>query len=193
MPRKRHSYFEGRGARWEPGYAVVVLARWPLGRRLLIAALVLAVFWGLGFALGTTFPLPWRVLNLVLDAACIFLLGTILGLVCIAANLLGIYFYFTVHAMHFEAGWAGPLLAITLGLVVGLMRNYVIQLYLVHVAASPNGMVAICSHCKRIRDDEGDWQQVDHYVEEHSALEFTHSICPICLEEEMHRFDRTGS
>lgn len=44
------------------------------------------------------------------------------------------------------------------------------------------GLLPICSHCKKIRDDEGFWEQVDSYLEEHSQLTFTHGICPDCLE-----------
>jgi len=45
------------------------------------------------------------------------------------------------------------------------------------------GLLPICSHCKRIRDDEGYWKQVETYVSEHSEAEFSHSLCPSCLLE----------
>jgi hypothetical protein len=44
------------------------------------------------------------------------------------------------------------------------------------------GIIPICSNCKKIRDDGGYWQQVESYVREHSDAEFTHSICPDCVE-----------
>jgi phosphoserine phosphatase RsbU/P len=43
--------------------------------------------------------------------------------------------------------------------------------------------LAICSYCKKIRDDENDWQQLEHYFELHSDLLFSHSICPTCYEQ----------
>jgi phosphoserine phosphatase RsbU/P len=43
------------------------------------------------------------------------------------------------------------------------------------------GIVPICSHCKKIRDDQGYWNQVDAYVRKHSEAEFSHGICPDCL------------
>jgi DNA-binding response OmpR family regulator len=49
------------------------------------------------------------------------------------------------------------------------------------------GLLPICSWCKRIRDDRNYWQQVESYVAEHSAATFTHGICPDCyrrMEEE---------
>ncbi len=46
-----------------------------------------------------------------------------------------------------------------------------------------SGLLPICSWCKKIRDDSGYWQQVEHYVAEHSEAEFTHGICPECLKK----------
>lgn len=43
------------------------------------------------------------------------------------------------------------------------------------------GMLPICASCKKIRDDEGYWSQLEAYVSRHSEAEFTHAICPDCL------------
>ena len=45
------------------------------------------------------------------------------------------------------------------------------------------GFLPICASCKNIRTDEGYWQQIEAYLGEHSELEFTHGICPPCLEK----------
>ncbi len=45
------------------------------------------------------------------------------------------------------------------------------------------GIVPICMHCKKIRNDENYWQQVEEYVAEHTEADFSHSICPECLEK----------
>ncbi len=42
-------------------------------------------------------------------------------------------------------------------------------------------MLPICASCKRIRSDDGYWQDVADYLHEHAALDFTHGICPDCL------------
>ena len=42
------------------------------------------------------------------------------------------------------------------------------------------GLLPICSYCKRIRDDHDYWQQVEGYISEHSDARFSHSICPDC-------------
>ncbi|MFP4446343.1 MAG: response regulator [Desulfosudaceae bacterium] len=45
------------------------------------------------------------------------------------------------------------------------------------------GIVPICANCKKIRDDEGYWQQVETYIQEHSDAEFSHGVCPDCLRK----------
>lgn len=45
------------------------------------------------------------------------------------------------------------------------------------------GMLPICSFCKKIRNDTGYWQQIESYVRDHSDAEFSHGICPSCLQE----------
>lgn len=41
----------------------------------------------------------------------------------------------------------------------------------------------ICSSCKKIRNDEGYWSQVEEYIHQHTGVEFTHGICPDCAEQ----------
>ncbi len=43
-----------------------------------------------------------------------------------------------------------------------------------------SGLLPICANCKRIRDDEGYWQQVEVYIRDHSEADFSHGICPDC-------------
>jgi phosphoserine phosphatase RsbU/P len=45
------------------------------------------------------------------------------------------------------------------------------------------GLLPICSYCKKIRDDQNYWQQVESYVGQHSDAKFSHSICPQCYED----------
>ena len=44
------------------------------------------------------------------------------------------------------------------------------------------GLLPICSYCKRIRDDKNYWQQVEGYISDHSDVQFSHSYCPECFE-----------
>jgi hypothetical protein len=45
------------------------------------------------------------------------------------------------------------------------------------------GLLPICSSCKKIRNDEGYWEQVEKYIKERSEADFSHGICPQCAKE----------
>ena len=42
------------------------------------------------------------------------------------------------------------------------------------------GLLPICCSCKKIRDDQGYWRQVEQFVSQHTGARFTHGICPEC-------------
>ena len=46
-----------------------------------------------------------------------------------------------------------------------------------------SGMLPICASCKKIRDDQGYWQQVESYISQHSEVQFSHGICPECARK----------
>ena len=46
-----------------------------------------------------------------------------------------------------------------------------------------SGMLPICASCKRIRNDEGYWQQIESYIAAHSEAVFSHGVCPDCAKE----------
>ncbi len=46
-----------------------------------------------------------------------------------------------------------------------------------------SGLLPICSHCKKIRDDAGYWQQIELYIRDHSEAEFSHGLCPDCADK----------
>ena len=45
------------------------------------------------------------------------------------------------------------------------------------------GILPICSHCKKIRNDEGYWDQIESYIRDHSEAEFSHGICQECADK----------
>jgi len=45
-----------------------------------------------------------------------------------------------------------------------------------------SGFLPICASCKKIRDDQGYWTQIEEYIRAHSEAEFSHGICPECVE-----------
>lgn len=47
------------------------------------------------------------------------------------------------------------------------------------------GLLPICSLCKRVRDDQNYWHQVESYISDHTDAQFTHSYCPDCFKKLM--------
>jgi hypothetical protein len=45
------------------------------------------------------------------------------------------------------------------------------------------GLIPICASCKKIRDDQGYWKEIESYIRKHSEAEFSHSICPECYKQ----------
>jgi len=46
-----------------------------------------------------------------------------------------------------------------------------------------SGLLPICSNCKKIREDNGYWSQIEAYIRDHSEADFSHGICPGCSDE----------
>lgn len=46
-----------------------------------------------------------------------------------------------------------------------------------------SGLLPICMSCKKIRDDQGYWNQIDTYVQQHSEAQFSHGFCPECTDK----------
>lgn len=45
------------------------------------------------------------------------------------------------------------------------------------------GILPICSSCKKIRDDKGSWKRIELYIMENSEADFSHGICPECIKK----------
>jgi sigma-B regulation protein RsbU (phosphoserine phosphatase) len=48
-----------------------------------------------------------------------------------------------------------------------------------------HGLLPICSYCKKVRNDQNYWQQVELYVAEHSEAQFSHGVCPECYAQHL--------
>jgi phosphoserine phosphatase RsbU/P len=46
-------------------------------------------------------------------------------------------------------------------------------------------LIPICMYCKKIRDDSDYWEQMEHYIHEHTGSDFSHGICPECYAKVM--------
>jgi PAS domain S-box-containing protein len=54
------------------------------------------------------------------------------------------------------------------------------------------GLIPICSHCKKIRNDQGYWQQVEEFIKEHTDADFSYGLCDACARELYPEFSGTG-
>ena len=61
--------------------------------------------------------------------------------------------------------------------LVNRLQTALSQIHALH------GLLPICTSCKNIRDDKGYWQEIETYIRRHSDADFTHSICPKCIEK----------
>jgi len=46
-----------------------------------------------------------------------------------------------------------------------------------------SGLLPICSSCRKVRDDEGYWNQIETYIRKHTEIDFSHGLCPECAEK----------
>jgi len=55
------------------------------------------------------------------------------------------------------------------------------------------GIIAICSYCKKIRNDTNSWDQIETYISSHSEALFSHGICPECYQQQMDELKKSKS
>jgi hypothetical protein len=46
-----------------------------------------------------------------------------------------------------------------------------------------SGLLPVCSYCKKIRNEDQSWTQLESYIDKHSEAEFSHTICPVCMDK----------
>jgi DNA-binding response OmpR family regulator len=70
--------------------------------------------------------------------------------------------------------------------ITELQRNLAERVHDLEAALSRvrqlHGLLPICSYCKKIRDDQNYWQQVENYIASHADVQFSHGICPECYQ-----------
>jgi K+-sensing histidine kinase KdpD len=164
-----------------------VLWRWVLC--VLLMALILA--FDLAIPLGVAMGVPYVAVILL----SLWLPGraTIVMAVLCSVLTFGAYFYKpTVPEL-----WKGlfnrylAVLAIWATAGLGLQRKQAVEKYAeaLHEREKAldelrilRGLLPICAYCKKIRNDQGAWIQMEQYIRDHSEAEFSHGICPRCLK-----------
>lgn len=79
--------------------------------------------------------------------------------------------------------------------VLELQRSLATRLHELETALSQvkqlQGLLPICSYCKKIRDEQNYWQRVESYLTDHTDVLFSHGICPDCYREVVHSLNRS--
>lgn len=74
------------------------------------------------------------------------------------------------------------LVCVVVTLVITLLVNASITKYQKRIEVL-RGILPICAHCGKVRDDKGYWSRVEAFVAKHTEAEFSHSICPACMDQ----------
>ncbi len=66
---------------------------------------------------------------------------------------------------------------------IGIIQDITARKLLEAEVKTLEGIIPICSGCKKIRDDEGYWNRIESYIQEHSDASFSHGMCPECTDK----------
>jgi hypothetical protein len=175
----------------------------PLGQRHVLLLTALAVGWGAALALVPYYHFPAVFVLMLLRCVLFVSAGRMIlrsseekmlggrrlaGWSLMAWGATALFFPFLT-----AVPWAG---ALAFGLVVGLhvtatmgMVIMVVERLRARVEAGEEkvkrleGLLPICSHCKKIRDANGEWQALEVYIGQRSDATFSHGLCQDCLKE----------
>lgn len=98
-----------------------------------------------------------------------------LSVAAVAAVLTPIGFYFSPPGGVWWMGLLNRTLAV---LVLGITAGFYWRL------KSLQALLPLCSDCRKVRDDRGYWKQLELYLEEHAGAQFSHGLCPACVNKE---------
>jgi hypothetical protein len=78
---------------------------------------------------------------------------------------------------------AAVFMIVTNPLIEGLARTVEALQGALDEVKTLGGLLPVCASCKKIRDDKGQWQQMEVYIRDRSEAEFSHGICPECVKK----------
>lgn len=108
--------------------------------------------------------------------ACIGVLPFAAGNLCVPFQ-----WYASFYPWYGHLFWFLQVLAMSIGfLVLVLNQDHAALQKTLDNLRVLRGLLPICASCKRIRDDEGYWREIETYVRDHSEAEFSHGLCPQC-------------
>ena len=106
----------------------------------------------------------------------------------------GLFFAVSQPAVHFAfvffevAPWSMMVSVINLLIRIAVLCAFAwLVAYTVrqrHRIAALEGLLPVCAWCRKIRDEQNNWQPLDSYLSKHAKIDVTHSICPDCMSKQ---------
>ena len=165
------------------------MTRYPLNRKpwnqswfwCVLAVLALAAHYAIGSSVG--FPVLF-IVPIMLAAWHSGVRFAIAMAVVMCVVRFGYFFLESSKWTVFEAA-LNTVLRLLVLTVIALLTARVgrLQRALLHRVKTLEGLLPICSFCKRIRDEQNDWKQLETYISKRSKAQFSHSVCPECMKE----------
>ena len=138
---------------------------------------------------GILFPLGMRILYPSLEIS--IAIGIIVKIICGSGFciLLGIYFtlFYSNIKQYIENPQSVSLMFISKSQLIKKLEDTQEEVQKLQ------NILPICAKCKKIRDDEGYWNQVEGYISSHSEIKFSHELCPDCAKELLSELDNNKS
>lgn len=90
---------------------------------------------------------------------------------------------YPIVAHSIEAVWQFRLLVFALSILIGYMSDLNTRLRnVIDENNSLRGIIPVCARCKKIRNDEGYWEEIELYIRSHSDAEISHGLCLDCAK-----------
>jgi len=87
--------------------------------------------------------------------------------------------------------WSEALIESTITFILAVITINLTWYYLREIRYL-EGLLPVCSVCKKIKEDNGEWVPFEIYVRDHSGVKFTHGLCPDCAESYYEEIERLG-
>ncbi|MFP4379724.1 MAG: MASE3 domain-containing protein [Candidatus Sumerlaeia bacterium] len=146
---------------------------------ILIGAIVFLYFRGRGIDMAVRKMVMWAIALTIAAELAFTLYQDVYGILNAIGHYLKLISFYLVYKAVIVKGLQNPYALLFKQLTdknTELERN-------LNEIRTLRGLLPICSHCKKIRDDGGYWKQLEVYLHEHSEAQFSHSLCPDCVEK----------
>ena len=136
---------------------------------------------------GILFPLGMRIFYPTLEIP--ILDGILVKIICGSGFFVLLGFYFTIFYSNITKYIETPLSVRSMFLSKEQLIEKLQETE--QEVKELQNILPICAKCKKIRDDEGFWNQVEGYIAKHSNIRFSHGLCPECAEDLLSDLEKT--